>query len=1120
MVRRDLFRRLGTVALTAVLSFLVAGGLNAQPVPITPDTETLLAPFSPNDETAFKQPGKVFYPETWFHFIGGNISREGIDADLQAIADAGISGVQWFHGSGGMWPGTTRHLTQLTPEWEDMVSYVGRKADSLELRLTIQTCPGWSMAGGPWIKPENAMRQLVWSRTDIPVIGKSDGKEDSDEIACEIPPKGFLPKGQPSNEPWRDYHDIKVLAFPTPLGDTGEALVPEPTSGPEEWKDLFKGLTTKEIQLQPGTTSTVTFSLPKGEVIRTLELPPVGAFSHNFCYNPGIHVRLTAKTNSGEEKTMVDANLPMSNWQDGGLNNMVFACNEVEGAESYTFTLTNAHPASVRFVRFWSAARKNSWRGEAGWTLIAKEPYQQHTEQNPLAFVKTTDIIDITDKMNPDGILDWTPPAGDCPQGTWTVLRIGHVNFGKRNGPATPEATGWECSKFDPKGAEIQFANYVGMLQDGPLGGKAKGMLMDSWECNTQTWTDTMEKDFRDAAGYDIAVRLPALMGYVLDSQEETSRFLIDWRRTVNKLYCENFFKKMTDLAHAKGLEVQFETAGSDVVTMDPMEYFKYADVPMCEFWQPFSEGYVGDLDFKPIEPTESAAHLYGKPRVASESFTSFSLTWDEHWQMLKEVANFNMAEGVTHNVFHTYTHNPQVGFLPPGTTFGGAIGTPFLRGQTWWKYMNHFTTYLARTSYLLERGRPVQDVLWYLGDEVGHKPSQYTGSGKRQSGDIRFPDGFKYDYCNPDALLNRISVRDGKLVTPEGIEYEVLWIPENERMLPETIEKIKELVDNGAKVIANVPMALATLNDGEINRFDQALNSLWGNVPAGKISKIGKGKLAVGIGLADALKAFGLKPHIQDGGAEIIWSERVIDGAKWYYIAAPVGEAFKGVIRLEGKGKAEWWDPVTGEVKSLKAKGFGRMKKVRLDLAKAESGFVVFRSGASSPTTKEKAFPGKPDHGQIAIEGWTVKFPEGWGTPEGTISLSELKPWKDLDLGDEGKSFSGTASYETSFTLNKSQIGKDLVLDLGKVDFIADIKVNGKSAGVLWTEPYSLNIKDFIQEGENTLTVDVTGTWYNRLAYDASQPEPQRKTWTIAGPAAGSQLHDSGLLGPVRIEY
>lgn len=1101
MTAKSFTCRWSLLALTAVLSFYVAGVAEAQIVGIAPDAETLGAPFSPKDEAAFQQPEKVFYPETWFHFIGGNISREGIDADLQAIADAGISGVQWFHGSGGMWPGTTRHLTQLTPEWEDMVSYVGGKASSLGLRLTVQTCPGWSMAGGPWIKPENAMRQLIWSRTDVPAGQKA----------------AIIPKGQPSDEPWRDYRDIKVLAFPTPLGDTGEPLKPESIKASDDWKTLFEG-GEKSLELQPGTTSTVTFTLPKGEVIRTLELPPVGAFSHNFCYDPGVHVKLTA-SKDGQEKVLVDADFPMSNWQDGGVNNMVFACNEVEAADSYTFTLTNAHPATVRFIRLWSAARKNSWRGEAGWTLIAKEPFQQHTEQNPLSFVKTKDIIDITDKLSPDGRLDWTAPAGECPQGTWTVLRIGHVNFGKRNAPATPEATGWECSKFDPKGAEIQFANYVGMLQDGPLGGKAKGMLMDSWECNTQTWTDTMEKDFRDAAGYDLAVRIPALMGYVLDSQEETSRFLIDWRRTANGLYVENFFKRMTDLAHGKGMEVQYETAGSDVVTMDPIEYFKYADVPMCEFWQPFSEGYVGDLDFKPIEPTESAAHIYGKPRVASESFTSFSLTWDEHWQMLKEVANFNMAEGVTHNVFHTYTHNPQVGFLPPGTTFGGAIGTPFLRGQTWWKYMKYFTTYLARTSYLLERGRPVQDVLWYLGDEVGHKPHQYTTSGKRQSGDIRFPDGFKYDYCNPDALLTRLSVKDGKLVTLEGIEYEVLWIPENERMLPGTVEKIGELLKAGAKVIANAPTGVATLKDGEADKLAKAVESVWSGTSKG-VNKIGKGRLAVGMSLDEALKAFGLKPHIEDGGAEIIWNEREVQGARWYYIAAPVGEAFDGIIRLEGKGKAEWWDPVSGTVKSLKAKGWGRMKKIHLDLAEAESGFVVFRNGSSSPSVKERAFAKAEPKGSVALEGWTVKFPDGWGAPAEPVSLKELKPWKDLPLGDEGKSFSGTATYETTFTIGKDQLGKELTLDLGKVDFIADVKVNGKSAGVLWTEPYSLNISELVQEGENRISVDVTSTWYNRLVFDASLPEAQRKTWTIAGPAAGSEFHDSGLLGPVKIEY
>ena len=1091
--------------LTSLFLMIVGVAASAQAVPIAPDSKTLLAPFGPGDEAAFRQPDKVFYPETWFHFIGGNVSREGIDADLEAIAQAGISGIQWFHGYfGGPWPATGNQLTTLSPEWEEMVGYLGRKAESLGLRLTVQTCPGWSMAGGPWIKPENAMRQLVWSRTDIPAGGKAAGP---------------LPKGKPSDEDWRDYRDIRVLAFPTPLGDTGTELKPEVIKAADEkWKALVEGSNDGAVALKPGSENTVTFTLPAGSVIRTLHMPPIGSISHDWCYDPGIHVRLTANK-AGKEAVLVDADLPMSNWQDGNPIELDLACNEVENAESFTFTITNAHEGKIPYVRFLSAARKNCWQGEAGWSLIAKEPFQQHTDQDPLAFIKVKDIVDITDRMDPKGNLDWTAPAGDFPEGKWTVLRIGHVNNGRRNAPAPPEATGWECSKFDPRGAEIQFSNYVGMLQDGPLGGRAGGMLMDSWECRTQTWNYTMEEDFRAAAGYSLTERLPALMGYVLDGQEETSRFLIDWRRLVNKLYCENFFRKMTDLAHAKGMEVQYETAGSDVVTMDPLEYFKYADVPMCEFWQPFTEGYVGDLDLKPIRPTASAAHIYGKPRVASESFTSFELTWDEHWQMLKEVANFNMAEGVTHNVFHTYTHNPQVGFLPPGTSFGSGIGTPFLRGQTWWKYMPWFTTYLARTSYMLERGRPVADVLWYLGDEVGHKPHQYTGNGKRQSGDIRFPDGFKYDYCNPDVLLNRLAVENGRIRTPEGITYEVLWIPENERMLPETIRKIEEMVREGARVISDAPVCPATLKEGGEKLFEDAVKSRWGDTKKG-VNKIGRGSLAIGMDLSEALKAFGLKPHVSDGGAEIIWCERKIDGARWYYVAAPSGKGFSGTISLEGKGKAEWWDPVEGTVRPLKAKGWGRMKKVRLNLERSESGFVVFRGKSSSPSASgAKAFEEARTVARIAPEGWSVSFPEGWGTPEGSLALAELKPWKDLDLGDEGKAFSGTATYEASFEVDGSQVGKDLVLDLGGVDMIADVKVNGKSAGVRWTQPYRMQIGPLVTEGKNTLTVEVTGTWYNRLAYDASLPEAERKTWTISGPQKDSPLHDSGLTGPVFIE-
>ena len=204
----------------------------------------------------------------------------------------------------------------------------------------------------------------------------------------------------------------------------------------------------------------------------------------------------------------------------------------------------------------------------------------------------------------------------------------------------------------------------------------------------------------------------------------------------------------------------------------------------MCEFWQHSSETFVGSLNFKPIKPTASAARLYGKPRIAAEAFTSFELTWDEHLSVLKETANINCIEGVTHLVFHTYTHNPRIDFRPPGTSFGAGIGTPFLRGETWWKHMPEFTTYLSRCTYLLERGKPVSDILWYLGDEINHKPDQ----------NALLPEGFKYDYCNPDVLLNRLTVRNGRIVTPEGISYRVLWLPNVPRMIPQTLEKLLAL--------------------------------------------------------------------------------------------------------------------------------------------------------------------------------------------------------------------------------------------------------------------------------------------------------------------------------------
>jgi hypothetical protein len=465
------------------------------------------------------------------------------------------------------------------------------------------------------------------------------------------------------------------------------------------------------------------------------------------------------------------------------------------------------------------------------------------------------------------------------------------------------------------------------------------------------------------------------------------------------------------------------------------------------------------------------------------------------------------MIEGITHPVFHTYTHNPQIGFLPPGTSFGSKIGTPFLRGQTWWKDLRGFTDYLSRCTYLLERGKPVSDVLWYLGDEINHKPNQLAP----------FPAGFKYDYCNPDALLTRLSVKDGKIVTPDGISYSVLWMPDCPRMLPHTLEKIRDLVKAGATLIGNMPAGLATLvNEKEAQtRLNTVVEELWNPSSASArdvIRTVGKGRVIEGLPLEQALSHLALTPDVLGGDA--LWLHRQTEGADWYFVCPPEGKAFKGTLLFRSSGAVELWNPVTGRTTRIASKREGNHTVVALDLAQAESCFVVFRH--DSQENKPMDISRQPEPIHLALKNpWMLRFPKGWGAPE-SVQINELKAWKDLPLSDEARAFSGTVTYTTTFTLAPLQKKSNVLLDLGEVDMTARITLNGKPVGLLWCNPYCLDVSEAIQSGENTLTIDVTSTWYNRLVYDAGLPEAERKTWTIAGPPKGAELAPSGLLGPV----
>ena len=977
----------------------------------------------------FVHPAAERHPETWFHLIGGNVAKAGLDADLDAVKAAGISGIQLFHGQfGGPWPGVAPQIPCLSADWDDFIAYAADGCARRGLVFKMQNCPGWSMSGGPWITPEMAMRNLSYGHVQV------TGGGGEQMIALPVP---TLPRPEIRlSETDRDYRDLFVLAFPTPRYGDLPVLTPAPVSS-EDRDGVMR--------------RTFVFDAPT--CVSAIELPSPSDMNHPNSYTPDARVKLVAVGDDGVRTTVLDQEVPQGVWQDKVP--VTFACDACT-ARTWTLTLTHAHRMNVPEVRFHAAARLNNWEGLAGWVLrgLVKRPAPR---QDPAAYVKADRVLDLTDQFH-DGTLVWNPPAG-----RWTVLRIGHVNNGTRNGPAPKEATGWECNKMDRRAIDLHFDAYIGRLAKGPCaGGKLKGFVVDSWECRRQTWTATLEADFRAANGYDFRKKLPAVFGWVLDDPATTERFLLDWRRTLGELVERNYYARMNELARGLGMTAQYETAFGDVVPGDLMSFWKWCDVPMCEFWHPRATEFVGQDDFKAVRPCASATHVYGKGRCAAEAFTTMNLKWNETPAALKRTGNHALARGVTHLVFHTYTHNPRTDGLPPGSSFGHHIGTPFVRLQTWWGAMPDFTDYFARCEVLLESGRPCSDVLRFLGDEVGHKPGETSP----------LPDGFAYDYCNPDVLVNRVSVRDGRLVLPDGVSYSVLWIPADTYVAPKSEARLQALAAAGARIVRGTPA--------------EAVAGLTPDVVVGPNAR--------------AVGSAPLDPPLE-------WIHRTDAGQDWYFVSANGADGYRGRAGFRATGPVQLWDPVTGTVRDARPESAadGRTT-LALDLACGESVFVVF--GRPVPVTAAAPAPlARP----VAVTGWKLAFPAGWGAPA-ECALEVLKSWTELPIGDEGRHFSGTAAYTTTVTAAAAVA----TLDLGRVETVATVFVNGRKVRTLWAPPYRCTVE--LKEGANDLRVEVANTWFNRLAYDAGLPEKDRKTWTIAPPKKGTPPEPAGLLGPVFI--
>jgi len=567
----------------------------------------------------------------------------------------------------------------------------------------------------------------------------------------------------------------------------------------------------------------------------------------------------------------------------------------------------------------------------------------------------------ISAQMDAQGRLAW-----DVPEGEWTVLRIGHTCTGAENAPAPTSGRGLECDKLSQAGIEANFAGMMAKLaadtglKPGQTGPGLVATHIDSWENGSQNWTPRMREEFRQRRGYDLMPFLPVLSGRVVDTLEISERFLWDLRRTVSELVVENYAGRMRELAHAHGLRFTVEAYGGPC---DVIPYAGESDEPMGEFWSPSGA-------METCRGMASAAHVYGKRIIGAEAFTAGDQErWREHPGVLKALGDRAFCEGINRFVFHRYALQPWPDNPAPGMMMG-PWGQHYERTETWWEMSPAWHEYLARCQFMLRQGLFAADLLYVQAEAPPHGVGEYRRAG------------YAWDECGREVMLNRMSVKDGRIVLPDGMNYRLLVLPDTPAMTPALLIKLKELVAAGASVLGNPPRKSPSLEHyPECDREVQRLAAeLWGDCDGAKIKSrvFGRGKVLRGLEPEQALRDAGV-PDDFTSGAPLRWIHRIRTGTDLYFLAnpSPAAVVTTATFRIPDRVPELWW-PDSGRMERAKVyEAKSGLTTVALPLGPNGSVFVVFRQprGSEDPVVRlaggggEEIFSAQPRQVHVLIK-------------------------------------------------------------------------------------------------------------------------------------------------------
>ncbi|GAA3945362.1 hypothetical protein GCM10022209_46510 [Chitinophaga oryziterrae] len=774
-------------------------------------------------------------------------------------------------------------------------------------------------------------------------------------------------------------------------------------------------------------------------------------------------------------------------------------------------------------------------------------------------------VIDLTDKLDAGGHFEWVVPKGN-----WVILRTGYTLTGHPwskwkaypDGDTFQGGEGYEIDYLSRAALDDYFA-HLGKLvieETGKAGGHLDYLWSDSWECGKLTWTQDFTNQFSKFRGYDLKAYMPVLAGYTVANADVSARFRDDFDRTIQDCIAENFYGHFADLCHEHGMQVGNEAGGpNDIPPQDVLKNFGHCDILAGEFWvnghYNSPDGYNKDRRERlNLKQTATAAHVYGKRQAEAEAFTQQEKDVT-HWSLgpsdLKPYANDAFCEGINRFMLHEATCQPPSDGKPG---YEYCAGQHFSPNITWWEQSPAFFTYLSRCQYMLQQGKFVGDVCFYLGERPPLlAPPKYVIPS--------LGPGYDCDYVNPEVLLTRMTVRDGRIVLPDGMSYRLLVlqnctstspeiakevgayqglsvspVPSNAMSLP-VIEKIRELINMGATVVGSPPEMSAELkNYPECDiQVRKIAAEIWGDLDGKSRTerRLGKGRVIWGKTPGEILLADGVAPDFTFTGQtenpeQFDYIHRTSGETEIYFVINRTNqqEIRDFTFRVAGK-QPEIWNAVTGTTRMAKAyQQAGSCTTLSLELDAFSSYFVVFRKPIAIDV-KGLAKRNFPELTELCkLDGpWHTVFDPKWGGPA-KAEFPELVSW--TKRSEEGiKYYSGTATYTKAFDLSKYAVenvkGQRLFLDLGEVKDVAEVRLNGKKLGVLWCAPWRVEITEAVKQKGNILEIDVINLWANRVVGDLNLPKEKRFTQThdvfrfdmLRG---STPLLESGLLGPVKI--